>query len=145
MENLLKNEIIRKLSGLNFATIDLHNGGHTSMLHVGVSNEELLRRRKHDSVGNVSTFEDVNIFDVCIYTFINDNIDYIVKWLEDPSANERLVEEYFLDEGEKVGRVLLPNGGIKNTECYRVVLQKNDKRTGAAEMPFDYVNMFPVL
>ena len=75
MENLLKNEIIRKLSGLNFATIDLNNGGHTSMLHVGLSNEELLRRRKHDSVGNVSTFEDVNIFDVCIYTFINDNIE----------------------------------------------------------------------
>lgn len=142
MANLLKEEVLRKMPGLNYASIDLANGGHVSTLHVGVSDQELLRRQKQDRKGFVSSFTDVNMFNVCIYTFIEDNIDFIVKWLENNTA-DRFAEEYFLDQ--TVGRVVLPNGGIKETECYRVVLSKNEDRTGAAGMPFDVVSMYPVM
>lgn len=138
----LKEEIMRKIAGLNYASIDLNNGGHVSTLHVGITDQELLRRQKQDHKGFVSSFTDENMFDVCIYTFVNDNIDFIVKWLQKNNA-DRFAEEYFLDE--TVGRVVLPNGGIKETECFRVVLSKNEDRTGAAGMPFDVVSMYPVM
>ncbi len=140
---LLRKEIERKLSFLCEEEIAIHSGDHANTFHIAVSDRDMLSRQKEEHLRFVSSFTSKKIFDAAIYSFVADNIDYIVKWLEDDSAKERLEEEYFLEE--TVGRVVLPNGGIRTTELYHVTLQKNDNRTGAAEMPFDVVTMFPCL
>lgn len=139
----LKKEIADKLANLHYASIDLANGGHVSSLHVGLTDQEMLRRQKSEGTKFVSSFDNKVIFNACIYKFVEDNLEFIVRWLLNPASEPRFVEEYFLDE--KVGKVVLPNGGIVSTECFRVVLVKNDKRDGAAQMPFNVVTMYPVV
>lgn len=137
-------EIRRKLVGLNYATIDIANGGHSSTLHIGLTDEDLVRRQRQGGKKTVSSFYSNTVFDACIYTFLDINIKAVAEWLADESDLDRFVEEDILPTEEMVGKVLLPNGGILNTHMFRVVFQKNDRRTGAAGMPFDVVNMYPI-
>ena len=145
----VKNEIIRKLDRMNLVNIDISSGMHVSTHHVGLSDEELLRRQKQDRQGFVSSFVDENTVNVCLYEMFSDEYfleKELIPFLS--AAAEKMEFEYDSFDCDTVGRVVLPNGGILEVNSFRIVLSKSlagggerDINTG---MPFSVITMFPV-
>lgn len=148
--NQLENEILRKLDRMNLANADMSNGMHISTYHVGLSDEELLRRKKQDRKSVVSSFTDANTVDVLLYDLFSDEYfieKNLIPYLRDNSIMEKEFENFSFDG--PIGRAVLPNGGIKKVSSYRIVLTKNiygggerDTNTG---MPFSVVTMYPIV
>lgn len=146
----LKNEILRKLDRMNLANADMSNGMHISTYHVGLSDEELLRRQKQDRKAVVSSFTDANTVDVLLYDLFSDEYfieKNLVPYLRDNFVMEKEFENFSFDGS--IGRAVLPNGGIKNVSTYRIVLTKNicggGERDANTGMPFSVVTMYPIV
>lgn len=146
----LTKEIIGKARNMSYENLDLQNGGHIATLHVGMSNEKLLKRMKEERK-NISTFESKNDVSVCLWEFFTDEYNVkkaLAKWLDNMGASEREGFNYFTSEQTgNIGRVVLPNGGIRRTDCFRIILQKmplgeRDITTG---MPFVVISMYPIM
>lgn len=143
-------EISSKIKNMSYENLDLSNGGHVACLHVGLTDEMLIRRRKEDmrneKIRNISTFTDKNSIAIALWDAFNDPyaVKRIAEWTLDISKSDRFTVETFSDE--PIGRVLLLNGAIKKTSAYEIVLQRTtlgtvDVVTG---MPFIVISMYPV-
>lgn len=148
--NYLEQEIGRKLPMLNMAAITARQGLHIAY-HIGRTDEDLVKRardRKEEGKGlTCSTFFSENEANLAIWEFFNDAyaLSSVTKWLEKSSDKSEKEFDYDLDsEEEYIGKVLLPNGALKKTRSFRIVLIKNEDRNGAAEMPFTIKNLYPV-
>lgn len=144
--NYYKNEIKRKAVGLNTAALEVRNGGHVSCFHIGLSDQDMVRRQREGKTC-VSSFSDENIVNNLLWDFFHDNeyaLDTVCAWLEKAQDGERKQFQGCWFGDEPVGRILLPNGAIRKVWSYELVICKKDDRRGAAEMPFDIVTMYPI-
>lgn len=145
----MKEEILRKLDRMSLANIDMSNGMHISTYHVGMSDEEMRRRKRLDRKEVVSSFTDENTVNVCLYEMFSNEYflqKNLIPFLS--GTEEKKQFEFDSFELNTVGRVVLPNGGIVDTNSFRVVVSKSivgggerDINTG---MPFSIVTMFPI-
>lgn len=136
----LANEIIRKGELVNYDLIDLAAGGHMSMFHVGLSDEELVKRQKSEHKV-CSTFASKNEFNIALDTMFSSRYEArrLAKWVLNDAAKARTTSEDFTDE--VLGKVIKKNGAIKKVCAYNFVLQKKDSdyRNKITGLPFDFV------
>ena len=136
----LSKEIMRKGELVNYELIDLAAGGHMSMYHIGLTDEELVRRAKREHKV-CSTFASKNEFNIALDNMFSSQYEAkrLAKWVLDPAASSRLTSEDFVDE--TLGRMIKKNGAIKNVSAYEFVLQKHDSdyRNKITGLPFDFV------
>ncbi len=136
----LAKEIMRKGELVNYELIDLAAGGHMSMFHVGLTDEELVRRAKREHKV-CSTFASKNEFNIALDTMFSSTYEAkrLAKWVLDPSASPRTVSEDICDEN--LGRMIKKNGALKSVGGYEFILQKHDSdyRNKVTGLPFDFV------
>lgn len=148
VEEVMNNIMALSKKGvMSYENVDLASGGHLSAMHVGLTNEFLLRRQRQDSKAVASSFNDQNDVAKCLARVFSDpySAKRIAEWVVNGSKS-RLVESFWFDETGVIGRVLYPNGAIFETESFEIVFGKKDidyynKTTG---MPFDVITMYPV-
>lgn len=136
----LAEEIMRKGELVNYELIDLAAGGHMSMFHIGLSDEELVRRaqREHKVC---STFASKNEFNIALDCMFSSKYEAkrLAKWVLDPAATPRRESGDFCDE--TLGRIIKKNGAIKSVSAYNFILQKkgSDYRNKITGLPFDFI------
>lgn len=148
---ILINEIRRKLDMLSIESIEMANGSHTTMAHVGKDNKWLLDRIKDEHKSKASTFDTEELLLEAIRDYFND--DYaarrVADFILDPSKNcGRYVDAGAIydeetDEFKVLGRVAYKNGSIFNATNYSLVLACKgiDYRNKFTGLPFDIVTV----
>ena len=142
-EYRLVEEIQRKGEIVNYELFDLACGGHLSMLHVGMTNEELVRRLRQEHKC-CSTFTNKNAVNIALSELFGDKYacQMISKWVLDASASPRREFDGFANCS--LGRKIRKNGAIVECEAFIIVLQKqtSDYRNKITGLPFDIVTMY---
>lgn len=150
MENFYVKEIESKLAMLNLAAIEVCQDRHIRVNHVAKTDEELVKRmRENEKTGlkiPCSTFFSENDVNNALYEYFSDSyaLKKVVKWLEDEGYGDRFEDNAYSFNDEPIGRLLRTNGALKNVYSYRIILEKNDSRNGAAGMPFNVVTLYPI-
>ncbi len=143
-EYRLVDEIMRKEEIVNYELLDLASGGHLSMFHVGMSDEELVRRQFQEHGKCCSTFKDKNAINIALSELFEDRYacQMISKWVLDASATPRKSFDGF--SNNKLGRKIKKNGAIVECEAFVFVLQKqtSDYRNIITGLPFDIVTIY---
>ncbi len=149
--NFYEEEISKKVAMLNVAAIEVCQDRHIRVNHIAKSDKELVERmRKNEKKGAkkvpCSTFFSENDINNALYEYFTDSyaLKKVVKWLEDEGCGDRYEDNAFSFNDEPIGRILRANGALKNVYSYRIILEKNDRRNGAAGMPFNVVTLYPV-
>ncbi len=139
----LAKEIQRKGELVNYELLDLASGGHLSMLHVGLTDKELVSRLS-EKKSTCSTFTDSNSVNIALASLFEDKYacKMIAKWVCDPSSSTRIPINGFADE--EIGRMIKKNGAIVKCKAFEIILQKQhiDYRNHITELPFDVVTLY---
>lgn len=135
-------EIQRKGELVNYELLDFASGGHLSMLHVGMTDEELVKRLK--SEGTCSTFTDKNCVNIALSELFSDPYAarLIAEWVIDPTALPRKKFDGFAND--KLGRMIRKNGAIVSCDAFAFIFQKHDEdyRNKITGLPFDVVTAY---
>jgi len=136
-------EIQRKGELVNYELLDYANGGHLSMLHVGMTDEDLVRRLKSEG-NSCSTFTDKNSVNIALSELFSDPYAarLIAEWVIDAAALPRKKFDGFAND--KLGRMIRKNGAIVSCDAFAFIFQKQDKdyRNMITGLPFDVVTAY---
>ncbi len=147
-KTLLANELKRKADMLTEEILEFANGSHTLYTHVGLSDEDLMKRCERTKKDRVSSFFSRELILECLRDYIHDEMgsEDLVNWLQDPCGRHICEGCIFLedDDVKKLGRVCYSDGTIVDGYGYTLVLES--RGTGyynrITNLPFDVVTVY---
>ncbi len=126
-------------------SIEVGNGGHTGSLHIGLSENELVKRAK--KLGHeVSSFYSKADMILCLHDYLSGDYallraaEWIMDYTKDYTRN--YWEGCYFDK--PIGIIAYPDGTVEETSDYTIVVEKKDDRyrNTRTGLPCDIVTMF---
>jgi len=116
-------------------------GGHTLKLHVGQTNQELIKRAMSSKIGAATSFYDKKTAINAIQTNLRNNANQIAEWINDSHADRKKAFEF--NHGYEIGSGVFggKKNGVSHSNISRVALQKESKNS----LGFIVLTAFPAM